>query len=95
MCITASELARRIGVSKGAISQWKAPGCIPAERCPAIELQAKGAITCEVLRPDVRWARVPDAGWPHPSGRPCIDVACPELIDAAGAPDVSAVAAQA
>ena len=29
------------------------------------------------LRPDVRWARVPDAGWPHPDGRPCIDVAAP------------------
>jgi hypothetical protein len=25
-----------------------------------------------------RRARVPDAEWPHPAGRPCIDVAAPQ-----------------
>lgn len=30
------------------------------------------------LRPDVRWQRVADATWPHPAGRPCIDVAAPQ-----------------
>lgn len=32
------------------------------------------------MRPDVVWARVPDPGWPHPDGRPCIDVAMPERV---------------
>lgn len=50
----------------------------PPDRCPAIELATGGAVTCEQLRPDVRWVRVPDPGWPHPGGRPCIDVAARE-----------------
>lgn len=49
----------------------------PADRCPAIERASEGRITCDELRPDVRWQRVPDPAWPHPAGRPCIDVAAP------------------
>ena len=33
----------------------------------------------EELRPDVHWIRVPDPDWPHPQGRPAIDVAAPAL----------------
>jgi DNA-binding transcriptional regulator YdaS (Cro superfamily) len=47
----------------------------PPDRCPAIERATAGKVTCEQLRPDVVWQRVADAAWPHPSGRPCIDVA--------------------
>lgn len=47
----------------------------PPDRCPDIERAMGGRITCEELRPDVRWQRVPDPAWPHPHGRPCIDVA--------------------
>lgn len=50
---------------------------VPTERCPAIERATAAQVTCEELRPDVVWVRVPDAGWPHPGGRPCIDVAAP------------------
>lgn len=49
---------------------------LPADHCPALERAAHGTVTCEQLRPDVRWHRVPDAAWPwHPAGRPLIDVA--------------------
>lgn len=48
---------------------------LPADRCPAIERATNGAVAVERLRPDVRWVRVPDPAWPHPDGRPCIDVA--------------------
>lgn len=50
----------------------------PADRCPAIERATSGRVSCEELRPDVRWHRVPDADWPHPEGRPLIDVAAPK-----------------
>ena len=51
----------------------------PPDRCPDIERATEGRITCEELRPDVRWQRVPDPLWPHPDGRPCIDVAAREV----------------
>ena len=28
----------------------------PAERCPAIERETSGMVTCEELRPDIDWA---------------------------------------
>lgn len=50
----------------------------PAERCPAIERASAGKVSCEALRRDVTWHRVPDDAWPwHPEGRPLIDVAKP------------------
>ncbi|NBW08298.1 MAG: Cro/Cl family transcriptional regulator [Caulobacteraceae bacterium] len=56
---TQAELARRIGVSKGALNQWKDDGRrIPAEYCPAIERETRAAgeaVTCEEMRPDVAW----------------------------------------
>jgi DNA-binding transcriptional regulator YdaS (Cro superfamily) len=77
MTITHSELAARIGVSKAAISQWLS-GKPPPDRCPALERATDGRVTCEEMRPDVSWQRVPDPSWPHPEGRPCIDVAAPQ-----------------
>ena len=56
------------------ISNWRARG-VPPEECPAIERATSGAVTCEELRPNVRWARIPDPSWPHPSGRPVVDYA--------------------
>lgn len=50
---------------------------MPAERCPDIERASDGRVSCEDLRPDIRWHRVPDATWPHPGGRPLIDVSAP------------------
>lgn len=50
-------LADELGVTKGAVGQWKLPGRrVPAEHCPAIERLVSGEVTCEELRPDVDWA---------------------------------------
>lgn len=68
-------LARVAGALQQEVWHWLNGRHVPDHRCPAIERGLGGRITCEELRPDVRWARVPDATWPHPSGRPTIDVA--------------------
>lgn len=39
-----------------------------------LERATAGAVTCEEMRPDVRWHRVRDRKWPNPAGRPLIDV---------------------
>ena len=74
----ATDLAEQIGVHRVLMSQWTADeGArnVPAEHCAALERATGGAVTCEATRPDVRWHRVPDADWPHPDGRPLIEVA--------------------
>jgi DNA-binding transcriptional regulator YdaS (Cro superfamily) len=49
-------LAEHLGVSKGAVSQWKdADRRVPAEYCPLIERATEGKVRCEELRPDVAW----------------------------------------
>jgi DNA-binding transcriptional regulator YdaS (Cro superfamily) len=79
-------VARMAGVAPPSVTAWRTRG-IPADRCPAIERATDGRVTCEELRADVAWQRVPDPAWPHPEGRPCIDVAAPagqqEVRDAA------------
>lgn len=50
-------VAVHLGVTKGAVGQWKLPGRrIPAEHCPTIERLVSGKVKCEALRPDVDWA---------------------------------------
>lgn len=72
-----SLLAALIGVTQATVAEWatgRRP--IPPDRCPDIERAVEGAVSCEDLRDDVRWARVADERWPwHPEGRPLIDVA--------------------
>jgi DNA-binding transcriptional regulator YdaS (Cro superfamily) len=72
-------LAEKLGVTKGAVGQWKLPGRrVPAEHCPAIERLTGGAVRCEVLRPDVDWAIVrssPASG--PPSSRSQDDLPAP------------------
>ena len=68
-------MARLMGCKPPSVIEWRKRG-IPAERCPTFERATDGATTCEALRPDVAWHRVPDIAWPwHPGGRPLIDVA--------------------
>lgn len=73
-----SVLCGAIGAHSPDMSRW-ASGQRPAppERCPDIERATAGRVTVEELRPDIRWQRIPDPTWPHPAGRPCIDVARP------------------
>lgn len=57
-------LALALGVSKGAVSQWKDDGRqVPAEHCPDIERLTGGVVRCEELRPDIAWGvlRAPEA----------------------------------
>ena len=68
-------IARMLGIKAPSVIGWN--GRVPPDRCPAIERATDGRMTCEALRPDVTWSRVPDPQWPHPDGRPCIDVAAP------------------
>ncbi len=72
-----SALARLIEAKPQEVWNWANGRAIPPDRCPTIERATAGKVTCEELRPDVRWQRVPDPAWPHPEGRPCIDVAAP------------------
>lgn len=52
-------LGEKLGVTKGAVGQWKLAGRrVPAEHCPAIERLTGGVVRCEDLRPDVDWAIV-------------------------------------
>lgn len=49
-------LASALGVSRGAVPQWKQEGrSIPAEHCPKVERLTAGKVTCEQLRPDIEW----------------------------------------
>lgn len=70
-----SNVARLLGIKVPSVIGWK--GRVPKERCPALERASGGRITCEVMRPDVRWTRVRDRRWPHPEGRPVIDPEAP------------------
>lgn len=73
-------LARVLSVTPGAVHQMVSGARpTPPDRCPSIERAVRGEITVQQLRPDVRWVRVPDPDWPHPEGRPCIDVAAPPV----------------
>ncbi len=73
-----SAVARMTGVSAPTAHAYRQRG-IPPERCVAIERATKGTATVEALRPDVAWSRIPDPDWPHPAGRPVIDVARPQV----------------
>lgn len=71
----AARMAEALCVQYALVAQW-ASGVrqVPAEHCPAVERATAGAVTCEEMRPDVRWHRVRDRKWPNPAGRPLIDV---------------------
>ena len=74
-----SAVARMAGVKPSTAHAYRYRS-IPPERCPAIERATQGAHTVEALRPDVTWSRIADPTWPHPAGRPVIDVARPVAV---------------
>lgn len=54
-------LARAIGVTQSAVSNWRARSAlVPSEHCAAIERATAGAVTRRDLRPD-DWHRI----WPE------------------------------
>lgn len=63
-------LADRLGVTKGAVSQWKLSGRqVPAKHCQAIEAMTGGTSRCEDLRPDVFAPHHPAESDPGHAGR--------------------------
>ena len=69
-----SKLADSIGGTPQLVNNWvRRGGYVPEEHCPDIERSLSGAVTCEDLRPDIAWVRIPDKTWPHPKGRPLVD----------------------
>ena len=68
-------LAWHFGLTQSAVSQWRSNG-VPYQRMKAVRDYTAGAVTLEEM--------LPDPAWPHPDGRPCLDVAGPaEVCDAA------------
>lgn len=71
---SASSLALALNVSAAAVGQWKSGDRqVPPERCTEIEALTGFRVSCEELRPDVGWVRMPDPSWGHPNGRPLVD----------------------
>ena len=69
-----SSVAAGLGVAPQVVNNWMRRGAVASpENCPALERLSNGAVTCEELRPDVSWVRIPDRDWPHPQGRPLVD----------------------
>lgn len=62
---TATDLAKALGLSSMAITQWKRRG-VPAERCPEIEAATGGAVTRLDLRPDI-FGPLPEKRQPRPA----------------------------
>ncbi len=77
--LSVSSLRQAIGAKSDAqVRQWQhgyADRLPSAEYSVAIEYATSGAVTCEELRPDEPWSRIPDETWPNPKGRPVLDFA--------------------
>ena len=69
-----SALAEAIKAKQQQIWNWLSGVDVPAWACAAIEAATEGKVKAERLGPSLHWVRVPDPGWPHAGGRPCIDV---------------------
>lgn len=78
-------IARMLGIKAPSVIGWK--GRVPPDRRPSLERELYPRVKVEDFGDDVRWQRVPDPEWPHPGGRPCIDVAAPvqQEVDRAAA----------
>lgn len=68
-----SALGRLLGVGQNYVSNWRARGLVPVERCAAIERTT--GVPADRLRPDAPWLRVRDRSWPNKAGRPVLDYA--------------------
>lgn len=75
---SATELANDLSLNPDLVRQWRhgyAQRRPDPKNSAALERVTNGIVTVEDLRPDLAWIRIPDKGWPHAKGRPCIDVA--------------------
>jgi len=71
-----TEIAAAIERQPQLVWQWaRGVRRVPSDLCPGFERATGGAVTCEELRPDEPWRRIPDKAWPNPKGRPVLDFA--------------------
>ncbi len=70
-------VARILGIKAPSVIGWG--GRVPVDRRPGLERALYPEWSVEDFGSDANWQRVPDPNWPHPGGRPCIDVEAPEL----------------
>lgn len=74
---SAVDFARRAGLNPDQVRQWRYGhnDRRPSEdNCARLERASSGLVTCEELRPDLAWIRIADKAWPHPKGRPAVDI---------------------
>ena len=56
-CGGVNQVARALGVSPAAVSQWLTGyRRVPADHCVRLEALYPGRVRCEALRPDLPWA---------------------------------------
>ncbi len=66
------------GITRQVVEYWQAKRRVPAERGPLVERKCRALgvdVSVEALCPGRTWKRVKDKTWPHPEGRPLLDVA--------------------
>lgn len=73
-------IAKSLGdpITRQVIEYWVVKGYVPADRAPMVEQRTASLgelIEVEALCPDRHWQRIKDKAWPHPKGRPLLDVA--------------------
>lgn len=72
----ASSLALAMGIPASYLSQMAVGNrAISPDRAAEIELRTNGVVTVEEMLPQREWIRTEDRSWPHPGGRPLLDVA--------------------
>ena len=80
-------IAKALGpsITRQVVEYWQSKGHVPAKSAPLVEracAERGCVVSVERLCPGERWVRVKDADWPHPQGRPLLDVAEPSKVAA-------------
>lgn len=63
----ARSVAKLFSINPVSVYGWIENDRIPAERCPALEREGRGAVRCEEMRPDVDWAYLRNSAAPEAS----------------------------
>lgn len=80
-------IAKALGgsVTRQVVEHWQSKGSVPAEKAPLVEraCRQRGCmVSVDALCPGKRWVRLKDKQWPHPDGRPLLDLAEPAKVAA-------------
>ena len=83
--LRARELAAHVGWPTSMVSKVKlGRKQVPADKCPAIEEFTGGAVTCEEMRPDVKWHVLRNSARPIGGAEPFAEVqmiAAPDAVN--------------